>query len=175
MKTINIRHTTILILSMFFFIACSNDDNHVTAGPVISTNGDAVLYNYRELHFKDSLTLQIILPSSTDADSDEEQLYIYTGFYNSEGDDQWYPIPGVRTDKDYQIYREHHKDTLNPNLVNLSIYTKKVTSREFFGNTLSFDQLKIVAVNSEALRGLTPADLDLKDYQAVMVYFGLDP
>ncbi|RNL83065.1 hypothetical protein ED312_15460 [Sinomicrobium pectinilyticum] len=173
MKTQFITYCSILLFSICF-ISCSNDDNNLDQeGPELSAKGDAIMFSYQDQSFRDSLNLQLIFPAQ-DTITSKSNRWVYLGFYNESEKNEWYSIPGVRQEKNYKIYNEHEKDSSNPELVKFKIITEQAKSSESYGNTLNYKELKIIAIKPEAIRNLTPADLDFKDFFAVMDYFGLN-
>ncbi|MGS2761686.1 hypothetical protein [Sinomicrobium sp. M5D2P9] len=174
MKTQFITYSLILLFSICF-ISCSNDDNNTPENPGSQLSDDAVLYEFDNQSFKDSLSLELVLPEAK-TDSTKTDSRIFLTFYNpsDEGVDQWYPVPGVRQDKNYKIYNEYEKDSSNPELVKFKIIAEQSKNSESYEKTLNYKKLKVIAIKPEAIRNITPADLDFKDFFAVMNYFGLD-
>lgn len=174
MKTQFITSSLILIFSICF-ISCSNDDNNTPEEPGSQLSDDAVLYEFDNQSFKDSLSLELVLPE-TKTDSIKTDYRIFLTFYNPSEEEagQWHPIPGVRTDKKYKIYYTYNNDSQNSSLYNLSLKTEKDNNSEFYGKTLDYKQIRVIAVKASSIAHLTPKDLDTRDYKAVMNYFGLN-
>ncbi|MGS2738440.1 hypothetical protein [Sinomicrobium sp. M5D2P17] len=173
MKTKNFIYQTILIIALIFS-SCSNDDDLNQEGPELSTKGDAIVFSYQNQSFRDSLNLQLAFPTQQDTTTSESNRWVYLGFYNESGKNEWFPIPGVRLDKKYKIYNEYEKDSSNPELVKFKIIAEQSKNSESYEKTLNYKKLKVIAIKPETIRHITPADLDFKDFFAVMDYFGLD-
>lgn len=174
MKTHFITYCTLILLGLGF-TACSNDDNNTPEDPGAQLSDDAVLYEFDNQSFKDSLNLELVLPEAK-TDSTKTDSRIFLTFYNpsEEGTDQWYSVPGVKTDMDYKIYYTFENDSLNSSLYNLKLTTEKDDSSEPYNKPLDYRQVRIIAVKASAIARLTPEDLDTRDYNAVINYFGLE-
>ncbi|RAV30410.1 hypothetical protein [Sinomicrobium soli] len=172
MKTTFTIYIGILLLSLGL-TACSNDDDHNTGMPKTRIGNDAVVFNFENQSFRDSLELQLTFPDSV-KEIPENGFWLYLPFYQTSGNQTWYPIPGVREDLQYKVYHQFSPIGETTRQTSLQIKVEEDKSMKPYGKELSYSRLEIIAINPEAIRNLTPEDLNLRDYNEVVRHFDLD-
>ncbi|UGU16690.1 hypothetical protein LS482_02185 [Sinomicrobium kalidii] len=174
MKTKFIIYFTVLQIIILGTMSCSNDDE-ISGDKQSVSNSDAILYEFSNQTFTHKLDIELSTLELEVTDSinllDRLTLVYYTTEKNP---DTWHSVPDKSPAKDYRLQWSLGENETDPGNYNLEIKAQRADDNKPYDISLSYDKIRVISVDFSVAGNITPKDLDTRDYNAVINYFGLE-
>ncbi|WP_422349242.1 hypothetical protein [Flagellimonas sp.] len=154
------------------FASCSDENNptqqEVDSYPKTILGANAALIELGHQSFEKNLDLEFLELDNQNGFSENEPFLLFP-FYtsNSENSNTWTSIPTIKLEKGFKIAYTR------PYNAKLSLVVEESTSSAPYQGSINFESLNVIAIKTNALRGLSRDDLDVRNYHELIDYFNL--